>query len=97
MDNLYLSESKLKEINIRQNLMIKKTIGINKYCRMKPINMALKLESINQIYLKHKMYFLSQIWNNNLCKKIFLELYNDMHIKSFSRCDTSFCKQLDAI
>ncbi|RNA15622.1 hypothetical protein BpHYR1_018232 [Brachionus plicatilis] len=46
MDNLFISESKLNELNTRQNVIVKRTIGINRFCRMNPINGVLGLESV---------------------------------------------------
>ena len=44
LDVILISNSKLKELDIRQNILIKKLIGFKKYA--KPLNEALKLESI---------------------------------------------------
>ncbi|RNA19799.1 hypothetical protein BpHYR1_052750 [Brachionus plicatilis] len=57
--------------------------------------MALKLESISQIYLKHKIYFLNQIFNSNLSKKVFLELYETTN--RYPKSDSSFSNQLNKI
>lgn len=93
LDNLYISNKKLDELEIRQNIMIKSFIGVSKFSRTRPLNDSIKLESIKQIYFKHKIFFLKQIFKNDLCKEIFNEL-RSKKIK-FLRFNNSFVKQLD--
>ena len=92
MDILYFSDTKLKELDTRQNILIKNTIGISKFTHTKPLYSALKLESITQIYLKHKVFFLNQILNNNLSREVFLTI-RKLHVASTST-DSSYNKQL---
>ena len=70
LDNIFINEKSLKEFDIRQNILIKRFIGLSKFTKTKPLNKALKLESIRQIYYKHKIFFVKQIFNNQLCKNV---------------------------
>ena len=36
-ENLYLNESKLRLLNIRQNILLKRTLGLSIFCRTKPL------------------------------------------------------------
>ena len=71
-ENLYLSNSELNNFNIRQNIIIKRAIGISRYCKTKPLFHCLKIESVQQIYLKHKIFFYKQIHKNQLT----IDIYN---------------------
>ena len=59
-------------------------------------NEALRLESVSQIYFKHKIFFLKQINNNEVCSKLFKFLRQENDLK-FKRDDSSFVKQLSII
>ena len=69
LDNLFISERQLNELELRQNMLLKQTLGIKKYGRVKPMNECLKVESIRQIYFKHKIFFLQQLKANSLCRE----------------------------
>lgn len=96
LDVVLINVSKLKELDTRQNILIKRAIGINKYSLNKPLNEALRLESVSQIYFKHKIFFLKQINNNEVCSKLFKFLRQESELK-FKRDDSSFVKQLSII
>ena len=51
--------------------MVKNILGISKYARTKPLFNAIKIEQITQLYLKHKIFFLKQIYLNHLTKEIY--------------------------
>jgi len=70
-ENLFLNSSKLRELNVRQNILVKSGLGLNYYCRTKPLFHALKIEQLTQLYLKHKLFFLRQIYLNRLTRDVF--------------------------
>ncbi len=59
------SATQLKSLEIRQNILIKRSIGVSKFCKTTELNQCLKLDSINTIYLKHK----------NIAKRMYTALY----------------------
>ena len=61
----------LNRINIRQNILIKNTFGLSKYCRTTPLLNSLKIKSIFQLYEEYKILFLKQIRRNVLTKNIY--------------------------
>ena len=93
LDNVFINQTKLKELDVRQNILIKRTIGISKYCKTSLLNEALNVESIQQIYCKHKIFFIEQLRNNNLCYKIFKHI-NDRNLESTKSRSNSFSNQL---
>ena len=95
MDIIHISDKKLKELDTRQNILVKNTIGISKFTRTKPLYCALKLESISQIYLKHKVFFLSQILGNYICREVFLTIRKMNRVST--GVDTSYNKQLGVL
>ena len=57
LENIYLSPAKIKQLNIRQNMIVKIDLGLSTYCRTKPLFCALRIEHFEQLYLKHKIFF----------------------------------------
>ena len=51
LDMLNISNTQINSLNIRQNILIKRSIGISKFSKTKPLFQCLKIESIQQIYL----------------------------------------------
>ena len=72
LENLSLSNPRLKAFNIRQNILQKNILVINRCSRTKPLFQVIKIESIELLYLKHKMFFLKQIIKNDLEKYLWL-------------------------
>ncbi|RNA06723.1 hypothetical protein BpHYR1_009226, partial [Brachionus plicatilis] len=67
-------------------------IGISKYSQTRPLYSAINLEFVSQIYKKHKQFFPGQILNNDLNRKLFMEIKKMLIITS--RNDSSFDRQL---
>lgn len=88
LDNLMLSDCKLKEFNTRQNMIVRHLVGIkNKFSKMKPLLEALKLDEITHIYFKHKLSFTCQISNNKLTNDVYIflkELYSSNKVPRMS-------------
>jgi hypothetical protein len=95
LECLFLTSSKLNEYNIRQNLMIKQSIGLSKYALSTPLLNALRIEKIPEIYHKHKIYFFRQIMMNRLTKKVYETLKKHYTDKKIPK--TSFVKQLQIV
>lgn len=92
LEGVLISVTKLDELNTRQNLLIKQTIGVNKYSKMKALNEAINLDSITKLYCKHKIFFLKHLRKNSMCAEIFDHL--NKKYEKFDRSNTSFCNQL---
>jgi hypothetical protein len=89
----FLSNKTQKELNKRQNILIRRAIGLGQYTKMKPILKCLNVESIEQIYALHKFYFLKQVKKNELSSKLF-NFLEDYYNKSRKPVNDSFHKQL---
>ena len=71
LENIYLSSTDLKSLNTRQSMLVKIGIGIRTYCKTKSLFNALKIEPFDQLYLKHKFFFLRQIGLNKFVNNIY--------------------------
>ena len=84
----HLSAKMIDSYNIRQNILIKRSIGLSKYVKTKPLFKCLKVDSIEQIYFKHKISLFKQIKANNLTSEVFKSLY-DVYEKKVIKSDNS--------
>ena len=71
LDMISISNTQINKLNIRQNILIKRSIGISKYSKTTPLFQCLKIESVLQIYSKHKVFFFKQIIKNEITSTIF--------------------------
>jgi hypothetical protein len=71
LENLHLSAAFLDKLNVRQNILLKNTLGIKYYARFKPLLSVLRVELINQLYYKHKMFGLRQFSLNQYINNLF--------------------------
>ena len=71
METVHLSKKDVNEFNVRQNLLIKRTIGVSKFAKTKPLFQVLRIESIPQLYVKHKVFFFKQVMRNKLAKECY--------------------------
>ena len=94
---LEIACTQLNTLEIRQNKLIKNAIGIGKFCKTTPLNKCLKLDSVNTIYLKHKMYFLNQIRCNTLTSSIHVYLTKFYNNIKTSVPMHSFCNQINIV
>ena len=94
-ETINLSESKIKEFDMRQNTLVKSAVGISKFCHSKPLFDILKLSSIREIYMKHKVLFNYQLKQNTLTHSIDQYLVNYYAIGKPMRL--SFYSQLDLV
>ena len=93
LELIEMSKNLLNEYNVRQNILIKRSIGLSKYVKTKPLFNCLHIESIQQLYYKHKVFFIKQIYKNELTFNTFnylLEYYKNTKIN----CKNSFIKQI---
>ena len=79
----------------RQKILIKRSIGLCKYTKTSPLFHALKIESINAMYTKHKIFAIKQFKKNNLTNGIFNILKNYYDSKVLRLNDESFFGQLN--
>ena len=71
LENTNLSSSSIRNLNIRQSMMVKIGAGISTYCKTCPLIHALKIDNFGQLYLKHKIFFLGQIGMYPLVYSVF--------------------------
>ena len=71
MECIYIDEKTLGEFNVRQNILLKTAVGIDSRCRTKPLLHCLKVEQINQVYHKHKVFGIKQFLNNKLSGEVY--------------------------
>ena len=74
LENIHLNNNQLDSFNTRQNILIKRAIGISKYCKTTPLFQVLRVESMRQLYAKHKIFFYRQIRCNSVTNAIFESL-----------------------
>ena len=70
LEYLFLKDTFLRELNIRQNLLLKNLIGIKYHARFKLLLNVLGVEAIYQVYLKHKTFGLKLVCKNVLSYEI---------------------------
>ena len=77
----------MKQFNIRQNILLKNVLGIKYFARFKPLLNELKIDQIEQLYFKHKIYGFKQLHNNKLTYDLFsyLTRYYD-NCENIERC-----------
>ena len=92
LDNLYVNNKQIDSFNIRQNILIKRAIGISKFCKTTPLFQVLKIESMEQLYAKHKIFCYRQIKNNQMTSEILN--YLRQHYENNVISEHSFVKQL---
>ena len=95
LENVHLSEFKLGQLNIRQNILIKNCLKLKRFIRTRALLQVLKIESISHLYLKHKVFFLKQIYKNVLTRDIFIFL--KCYFKGKKKPKQSFESQLDQV
>ena len=71
LETNYIRKDCLNKINIRQNILIKNTFGLSKYCKTKPLMKSIGIKSIQQLYEEYKLLFLKQIKRNSFTKGIY--------------------------
>ncbi|RNA17001.1 hypothetical protein BpHYR1_006488 [Brachionus plicatilis] len=65
---------------------------IKKYARFRPMLEARRFETVEQLYMKHKIFFMKQLKNSKICWELLLFLDSDY--STFEQKNTSYCKQL---
>ena len=91
LELIEMSKKTLNELNIRQNILVKRAIGLSKYTKTKPLFNCLRIESIQQLYYKHKIFFVKQIYKNELTFNIFNYLIEYYRVATSKN---SFIKQI---
>jgi hypothetical protein len=97
LEFVHLTKTKIEGFNVRQNILIKRSIGLSKYLRTTPLFNCLKIESIQEIYQKHKIFLYKQIKANRLTSQIF-DVLKDKYDKKIVEIDSeSIFKQMNII
>ena len=74
LEILSISKPLLKQIEVRQNILIKTSLGLSKYFKSTPLFKAIGIPRITELYFLFKVYFLKQIRSNGLADRVFKEL-----------------------
>ena len=92
---LNYSSIAINEVNIRQNILIKNTIGLSKFVRSTPLFTALRIKTFNHLLWEHKLSYITQLCKVDFTKKIYENLneYYNYHHKPTD----SFVKSLAKI
>jgi hypothetical protein len=83
------SNGTISELNIRQNLLIKHSIGLAKYVKTTPLFSALRIKSIKHHVYQHKMCFIRQLYNVNFTRSI-LKYQEDFYKSDAPSVDSFF-------
>jgi hypothetical protein len=88
-----LSKKQIKDINVKQSSLIKNAIGVSKYSKSSALMEALKIDTVEFLYLKYKFLFQRQLREVDFTLKI----YNFLRNCEFKRINNnlSFMLQLD--
>jgi hypothetical protein len=97
LENTFISQSCLHALEIRQNILVKQAIGLGKYCRTKALFASLRIESISQMYQKHKIFFLKQINQNSLVNRLFEYLRTYYEENNITIPKSSYIRQIKNI
>ena len=95
LEVLNYSATAINEVNIRQNILIKNTIGLSKFVKTTPLFTALRIKSIKHLLWEHKISFVVQLCKVDYTKKIY-EYLNDYYKYQPMPTD-SFFKSLSKI
>ena len=71
MECLYIDDKSLGVLNVRQNILIKYALGLDSRCRTKPLLQCLSVDQIGQLYQKHKLIGIKQVFKNVLSANVF--------------------------
>ena len=74
LEVITLSKSLLKNINTRQGILLKLSLGLPKFSRNTLLFRALGVLSINELYTKSKIQFLKQIKKNGLAHALYMNV-----------------------
>ena len=96
LELIFMSKKHLQMLNIRQNILIKRSIGLSKFVKTTPLFNCLKIDSIEQLYLKHKVYMYKQIKLNIISNAIFLKL-KSLYDQKVLLKENSFFGQLEDV
>ena len=69
-----ISKTVLKQLDIRQGILIKMSLGLSKFSRTRPLLDALNINPVSELYYKFKYLFRKQINNNYLVLGVYNEL-----------------------
>jgi hypothetical protein len=95
LDNLFVNNNHLLNFNTRQNMLIKRALGLSKFCKTTPLFQVLKVESMKQLYYKHKIFMYKQVVNNTVSSEIFFFLKD--HYDSIKAPVDSLIRQLKEV
>ena len=97
LELLHIPAADLLRFNIRQNILIKRAIGIKKYTKSSPLLTCLKIESIKELYHKHKLFMAKQLKSNEFTNKLFNNLIKVYSNKLFRCNNDSIIKQISIV
>ena len=68
------SKTKMNELKVRQNILVKNTIGLPKLSKKTPLFVSLNIKSIQHLLYQHKLAFLMQLYKVDYTKIIYYYL-----------------------
>ena len=68
---LNYSAATVNELNVRQNILIKNTMGLSKYVKTTSLFYVLRIKSVLQLIHQHKLSFVRQLHKVDFKTKIF--------------------------
>jgi hypothetical protein len=96
LELIEISKNLINMCNVRQNILIKTAIGLSKFTKTKPLFSALKVESMEQLYHKHKIFFYKQICKNGTTFELFKYLKRYYNNNS-NNIKNTYIKQLNDV
>ena len=96
METLYLDNSFLNSLNVRQNILINNAIGLESRCKTSELLFNLNVSQINHIYNNHKIFGYKQMLFNELTNPVFFWL-KAYYEKTKLHCKESMFSQLSNV
>ena len=72
----YLNKTQLQSLNTRQNVLLRRLLGLSKFSSISPIYDALNVMKIEHVYSQHKILFMQQVQQNDVTCELFYSLFN---------------------
>ena len=74
-----LTESDVNELQSVEAKILKKSLGLSKYCKTQLLLSALRIKSMEDIIKERKLSFLLQLFDNELTSRVISSLIDNFH------------------
>ena len=85
LETNYISKTTLNYLNIRQNILIKNSFGLNKFTRTTPLLDAINVKSMHHLYDRYQLTFYKQVMRNTSKKQLYEALKEEYSNKKKPR------------